>query len=156
MSLSVQERYAPRNACFGCGPANPDGLRVRSFPTDGEGDPLVAEWLPSKRHEAFPGVLNGGIVGALLDCHGNWTAARHLMLKHGESAPPCTVTAEFSVKLKRPASSRAPATLLARIVESGADRALVEATLSSGGKLCAVLVGTFVAVKLGHPAYHRW
>ena len=27
----VQERYAPRNHCFGCGPANPQGLHVRSF-----------------------------------------------------------------------------------------------------------------------------
>jgi hypothetical protein len=28
---SVQERHAPRNACFGCGPANVKGLRIRSF-----------------------------------------------------------------------------------------------------------------------------
>ena len=28
---SVQERYAPENRCFGCGPANPKGLRIRSF-----------------------------------------------------------------------------------------------------------------------------
>jgi phosphoribosyl-AMP cyclohydrolase len=28
---SLQEFYAPGNACFGCGPANPDGLHIRSF-----------------------------------------------------------------------------------------------------------------------------
>jgi hypothetical protein len=38
---SLQEKYAPGNACFGCGPANPDGLHIRSFP---EGDQVVAEW----------------------------------------------------------------------------------------------------------------
>jgi hypothetical protein len=35
----------------------------------------VAEFRPELHHEAFPGVLNGGIIGALLDCHSNWTAA---------------------------------------------------------------------------------
>ena len=28
---SLQETYAPHNACFGCGPANEKGLRIRSF-----------------------------------------------------------------------------------------------------------------------------
>ena len=73
---SLQEEYAPENACFGCGPANPDGLHIRSFV---RGDEVVAEWKPEPRYEAFPGVLNGGIIGALLDCHCNWTAAWHLM-----------------------------------------------------------------------------
>jgi len=41
---SLQERYAPDNACFGCGPANPQGLHVRSFV---EGDECVAEWKVS-------------------------------------------------------------------------------------------------------------
>ena len=75
---SLQEFYAPENACFGCGPANPDGLHIRSFV---RGDEVVAEWKPETRYEAFPGVLNGGIIGALLDCHCNWTAAWHLMKK---------------------------------------------------------------------------
>ena len=73
---SVQERFAPRNACFGCGPSNPKGLRIRSFK---EGDHLVARWRPEEHHQAFPGVLNGGIVGALLDCHSNWAATVALM-----------------------------------------------------------------------------
>ena len=80
-SKSLQERYAPNNACWGCGPANPEGLRIRSFPRENE---VMAEWKPEKRYEAFPGVLNGGIIGTLLDCHCNWTAAWHLMNKAGE------------------------------------------------------------------------
>ncbi|NBX81827.1 PaaI family thioesterase, partial [bacterium] len=34
--LSLQETYAPHNACFGCGPANSKGLRIRSFARDSE------------------------------------------------------------------------------------------------------------------------
>ena len=102
-SQSLQEKYAPQNACFGCGPANPDGLHIRSFP---RGDEVVAEWKPETHYEAFPGVLNGGIIGALLDCHCNWTAAWHLMKKAGEDRPPCTVTADYAIKLLRPTPMR--------------------------------------------------
>jgi acyl-coenzyme A thioesterase PaaI-like protein len=152
---SVQERHAPQNACFGCGPANAQGLRIRSFIEADTGD-LVATWSPEAHHQAFPGVLNGGICGALLDCHSNWAAAMHLMTAAGAEAPPCTVTADFHVALKRPTPMDAPLSLRARVVESEGDRAVVEATLSANGKVTATCRGTFVAVRAGHPAFHRW
>jgi len=153
-SLSLQERYAPTNACFGCGPANPDGVHVRSF---ARGDEVVAEWMPEQKYEAFPGVLNGGIIGTLLDCHCNWTAAYHLMQKFGADSPPCTVTADYAIKLLRPTPTDGAVKLSARVVESSGDRATVEGTLfSAAGKASASCRGTFVAVKEGHPAFHRW
>ena len=151
---SLQERYAPNNACFGCGPANPDGVHVRSF---ARGDEVVAEWTPQQKYEAFPGVLNGGIIGTLLDCHCNWTAAYHLMQKSGADSPPCTVTADYAIKLLRPTPTDAPVRLSARVIDSTGDRATIEGTLfSAAGKACASCRGTFVAVKEGHPAFHRW
>ena len=150
---SLQERYAPNNACWGCGPSNPEGLRIRSFP---ENEAVVAEWQPEKKYEAFPGVLNGGIIGTLLDCHCNWTAAYHLMKQSGEDRVPCTVTADYAIKLLRPTPTDGPVHLNAKVVESTGNRAIVEGTLSGGGKVCATCRGTFVAVKEGHPAYHRW
>ena len=153
----VQERYSPRSICFGCGPANDQGLHVRSFERETEGGfELVAEWRAAPHHQAFPGMLNGGITGALLDCHSNWCAAIHLMRKARADAPPCTVTADFAVKLKRPTPVDGPLLLRARVVESGDDRAVVDATLEAAGKITATCHGTFVAVKPGHPAYHRW
>lgn len=150
---SVQERYAPKNECFGCGPANASGLRIRSFE---QGDELVAEFRAEPHHLAFPGVVNGGICGALLDCHSNWAAAMHLMRKTGQDAPPCTVTADFHVTLKRPTPIADTLHLRAKVVESADDRATVEATITAGGKVTATCRGTFVAVKPGHPAYHKW
>lgn len=149
----VQERYAPANRCFGCGPANPSGLRVRSFE---DGEELVAEWTPAPHHEAFDGAVNGGVIGALFDCHSNWTAALHLMRSAGREAPPCTVTAEFHVRLLRVTPSAGPLRLRARVVLSSADRATVEATVEAGGKTTARCRGVFVAVREGHPAFHRW
>lgn len=154
--LSVQERYAPHNACFGCGPANEKGLRIRSFPTGGAGDELRCVWRPEAHHEAFPGMLNGGITGALLDCHSNWTAAHHLLRARGLDAPPCTVTADFHVVLKRPTPTDGDLIVTARVVSTEGDKVLVEATLEAKGKVTATCRGTFVAVREGHPAYHRW
>ncbi|MFL6467978.1 MAG: PaaI family thioesterase [Pyrinomonadaceae bacterium] len=151
--LSLQETYSPEGICFGCGPKNEKGLRIRSFV---EGDEVVAEFDAEPHHQAFPGVLNGGIIGALLDCHSNWAAAYHLMNKRCEDQAPCTVTAEFHVKLLRPTPVDGPITLKARVVESTEDRATVEAELIAGGKVCDTCRGVFVAVKEGHPAYHRW
>ena len=153
--LSLQEEYSPQGACFGCGPANEQGLHVRSFPS-ADGEHIVAEWTPAEQYEAFPGVLNGGIVGALLDCHSNWAAAYHFMKRDRLPRPPCTVTADYAVKLLRPTPTDGPVALTAHVVESNGDRATVEAELFAGGKTCATCRGTFVAVRPGHPAYHRW
>lgn len=152
-SLSVQEQYAPFNACFGCGQANPKGLKIRSFV---KGESLVAQWQPEQHHEAFPGILNGGIIGTLLDCHSNWTAAWHLMHQKKETRPPCTVTAEYSIKLLRPTPSNGIIELIAKVLELTENKATIEGQLTAGGKICATSTGVFIAVKPDHPAYHRW
>ncbi len=149
----LQEKYAPKSCCFGCGPANSKGLQIRSLV---QGEEVIARWLPQPHHEAFPGVLNGGIIGSLLDCHSNWAAAWHLMQESRFEQPPCTVTAEYSVKLLRPTPTDGPLDIVARVVESLHHRVRVEATLSSHSKICAQCSGIFVAVRAGHPAYHRW
>jgi len=158
---SLQEMYSPKSACFGCGPANLKGLRIRSIAPEAISGTVIADWKAEPHHEAFPGMLNGGIIGALLDCHSNWTAAWYLMKKSGADNPPCTVTADYAIKLLRPTPSEGPVHLEARVVmpepgQEKPDRATIEATLTAGGKVCATCRGTFVAVKPGHPAYHRW
>jgi acyl-coenzyme A thioesterase PaaI-like protein len=78
------------------------------------------------------------------------------MRRTGAAKPPCTVTAEYAVKLLRPTPSGQPVHIVANVVESTGERAVIEATLTSGDKVCATCRGTFVAVKPGHPAYHAW
>jgi len=153
MTQSLQDRYAPKNACFGCGPANHDGLRIKSHV---EGDEVVCTWRPEPMHQAFPGVLNGGIIGALLDCHCNWAAAYHLMQDQRLDVPPCTVTAEYGIKLRRPTPTDGPVTLHAKLVSIDGNRATISGTLTANGRICATCDGLFVAVEEGHPAFHRW
>ena len=126
-----------------------------------ETESVDAEFSPEPHHEAFPGMVNGGIIGALLDCHSNWAAAYALMKQVNLPDPPCTVTADFHVKLRAPTPSHQKIKLKAKPVEMKADRAKIEAQLftvapNGAETLTATCVGTFVAVKPGHPAYHRW
>ncbi|MBM4373957.1 MAG: PaaI family thioesterase [Deltaproteobacteria bacterium] len=162
---SLQERYAATNGCFGCGPANPRGLGLRSFVSE-DGEQLTARFEPETHHAAFGEVLNGGIIGVLLDCHSNWAAAYHLMRLRGEASPPCTVTADFHVTLRRPTPLRGAVELTARVVEVTGARVVVEATLEAEvlrrptdpepeRRVTAICRGTFVAVEEGHPAHHR-
>ena len=151
--ISLQDRFAKNSICFGCGPANEKGLKIKSFEMDIE---VHCHWTPSSHHEAFPGMLNGGIIGSILDCHCNWTAAWHLMNKNNLTQPLCTVTANYSIQLKKPTPSNAPVHLIAKVIDSNDFKAQISGELFSNNELCATCTGTFVAVREGHPAYHRW
>ena len=150
---SVQEQHAPNSICFGCGPANQEGLRIRSF---GIENGLEMWFETSDSHQAFPGMINGGIIGTLLDCHGNWTAAMAIMAERGGDHPPCTVTAKYTVKLRRPTPHNVPLHVTSQVESLEGDRANISMKLTANGELCAIGEGLFVAVKEGHPAWHRW
>jgi acyl-coenzyme A thioesterase PaaI-like protein len=151
---SLQVRYAPEGRCFGCGPANQDGLRIRSYEA-GDGT-VVATWQPRPEHEAFDGFVNGGILGTLIDCHSNWTAVAALLARNGSSEAPSTVTSEYSVKFERPTPSDQPLRLIGKAVDVRDDRVTVETTVEVDGTTTARGRATFVAVRPGHPAYGRW
>jgi acyl-coenzyme A thioesterase PaaI-like protein len=168
--LSLQDQFAPNLVCFGCGPANEKGLQIKSFV---EGDKVVATFTPQPHHIAFEGMINGGIIGVLLDCHLNWTAAWHLMQKNKLEKPPCCVTAKYEVTFNFPTPSGVPLRLESWILESSERKAVVSGTIgpvldsesivhapansvASENQATALGQGTFVAVKPGHPAYHRW
>jgi acyl-coenzyme A thioesterase PaaI-like protein len=150
--LSIQDTYYARGICFGCGPTNEKGLRIKSY---AEGEKVIARWKPEPHHQAFEGVLSGGIIGTLLDCHSNWTSAWHLMNKNGLTKPPCTVTGEFAIKLLKPTPIDEELVLEARVVESTNSKVVVESAVTSKGEVTATCKGIFFAVKPGHPAYHQ-
>lgn len=152
-SKSLQELLAPNNKCFGCGWANEQGLRLQSYQ---EGSQLVAQFHPQPHHQAFEGVLNGGIIGTLLDCHCNWAAAYHLMNEANASELPCTVTAEYTITMRHPTPTDQTIHLTASVIETGKRKVVVEGTLGTEDQITAECRGVFVAVKPGHPAYNRW
>ena len=152
--LSLQSRFAPGGRCFGCGPSNELGLRIQSFEA-GDGS-VVADWQARPEHEAFDGFVNGGILGTLIDCHSNWTAIAAILAKGGAELAPSTVTAEYSVRFRRPTPSDRPMRLIGRAVDIADDRVTVETSVEVDGTVTATGRATFVAVKPGHPAFGRW
>ena len=153
MSESLQQKYAPDSICWGCGPANPEGLHVESYP---DGDEVVATWMPGPNHAAFPGVLNGGIIGTLLDCHSNWAAVHAVMRARGLHEPAVTVTANYTIRLRKPTPTDRPIELRAGAVDIDGDRVTVEGELRSGDEVTATCSGLFVVVGEGHPAHDSW
>jgi acyl-coenzyme A thioesterase PaaI-like protein len=150
---SLQEKFAPNNGCFGCGNANELGLQLKSYV---DGEQLVAKFNAQPHHEAFEGMLNGGIIGSLLDCHCNWAAAYHLLIRDGLESLPCTVTAEYKITMKLPTPTAGPIHLTANVVEASERKVVVEGTLGTSDTVTALCRGIFVSVKPGHPAYNRW
>jgi acyl-coenzyme A thioesterase PaaI-like protein len=152
--VSLQSRFALAGRCFGCGPANELGLRIQSFEAD-DGT-VVADWQARPEHEAFDGFINGGILGTLIDCHSNWTAIAALLARNGGDVAPSTVTAEYSVRFRRPTPSDRPLRLIGRAIEIAQDRVMVETAVEVDGAKTATGRATFVAVQPGHPAFGRW
>jgi acyl-coenzyme A thioesterase PaaI-like protein len=149
--LPVQEAYTPESSCFGCGPSAADGLHLRSFRVAGGMEATVT--LDSK-YCAFPGIINGGVISALFDCHGNWTAAIALMDRGCLPKPPLTLTYEILVKYLEPTPPDEPLFVrsqIVRVTESGevGSKATVQVDLTlhrrAGGteKLLATATGLF-------------
>lgn len=150
-ALSLQEQYSPTGICYGCGQANDLGFKLRSYLKDNK---LIAHWEPSAQHQAFKNVVNGGVIGTLLDCHCNWAAAWYLMQHHGLPETPCTVTASYHIQLKRP-TPLGPLYLEAVLEKIEGSKATIKGFLFADEKLCATCEGVFVRVPETHPAYHR-
>jgi acyl-coenzyme A thioesterase PaaI-like protein len=129
----------PHNDCFGCGPQNPAGLRIRSFV---EGEETVCRFQPSPAHMAGPThVLNGGVIATVIDCHSVCTAIADLYRSAGrevgEGEPIWAVTASMKVDYLAPAPIGEVAELRARVVERAGRKRRVTCSFSSGGKECA-------------------
>jgi len=61
--------------CFGCGRANPSGFRLRSFFNQADPSEFLCWMTPNKHHCGYPGMMNGGILATIADCH-SMAAAR--------------------------------------------------------------------------------
>ncbi|DBB06145.1 TPA: hypothetical protein ACH3X3_009698 [Trebouxia sp. C0006] len=152
----VQEAYTPSSICWGCGPQNTQGLKLRSFRVDGG---LEAHIQLPKAYQAFLGIMNGGAVGGLFDCHGNWTAAIALMDHSSLPKPPLTLTTQVLIRYKQPTPAETPLVLRSQVVKmellSGPGRkATVQVQLTlhklnAGGKETLLASAQGVYKKLG-------
>jgi uncharacterized protein (TIGR00369 family) len=128
---------APRNHCFGCGPANARGMHLR-FRVDGE-EPVVrgAFRIPG-RYQGSRNVMHGGIVALLLDeAMGKFNRVEQIV------AP----TAELRVEYLRPVPVGRKIVVEAKRVRHEGRNYWRECTIQDeGGRLLARGTGRFVKV----------
>ncbi len=139
MSMSeehIQDLWPDEGSlCWGCGKNNKHGLQLKSHWED---DETVAMWEPKEYHMAFPGVLNGGIIATLIDCHGTGTANAAAHKATGDASMHFMhVTSGISVKYLRPTPMDKPVTIRARVTEMNDDKIKVACELYSGDTKCA-------------------
>lgn len=134
---SIQDRLFPDMTCFGCGPANDKGLRLKSYAAV---DSVVAEFVPWPEHDNGIGFLNGGIIGTLLDCH-SAAAVLHEADHRGwgplPGAPLAYVTAGLDVRYLRPAPLHEPVSLRAVVTAAAEPEMTAEVELLWDGKVRA-------------------
>jgi acyl-coenzyme A thioesterase PaaI-like protein len=132
---TIQDHW-PEEAtfCWGCGKNNKHGLQLKSYL---EGEETVATWTPQEHHLAFPGILNGGIIATLIDCHGTGTANALAHREAGSDNHVMHVTASLSVKFLKPTPLDRPVTLRAHVTEENERRITVACSLYSGETECA-------------------
>ena len=140
--LSIQDRFLADVPCFGCGPANPKGLQLKSF--EGPDDTVRAVFQPWPEHDNGLGYLNGGIIATLLDCHS--AAAVVLGALQRGLVPDGSlqyVTAGIEVAYRRPSPLHEPADLVARLVSADDRQIVVAAELWWQDKLRATANSTW-------------
>lgn len=136
MFKALQE-LAPGH-CYGCGSLNDHGLQIKSF---WAGDDVVCAWRPQPQHIGYPGILYGGIIASIVDCHCIWTASAYAHRAAGTEISGALeypyVTAALTVNYRKPVPIGEAVDLRARVTEFGERKAVVECRVSSQGVLCA-------------------
>jgi acyl-coenzyme A thioesterase PaaI-like protein len=126
--------------CYGCGSLNEHGLQIKSH---WDGDELVCHWQPQPHHIGYPGIVYGGVIASVVDCHAVWTAMATACRDEGvpidDASPPpfAFVTGKLSVSYLKSARIDRPLDLHAQVSDKGERRAHVKCRVMQDGVECA-------------------
>lgn len=145
----LQDLAAPDGVCFGCGSAHPTGLRIQSH-WDPDGVHVRSTHLPDPQYTGWPGLVYGGFLAMLVDCHSNWTAMAYHYRAEGREPGTLPriecVTAELGVTFLRPTPMGTELTLSARVEGELGRRSRVVCKVRAGKTLVATGDSVFVRV----------
>ena len=145
--IAIQDRM-PGNTCFGCGPGNADGLRIKSYWNDDEA--VCTFHAATHQNAGVPHFVNGGIIATVVDCHCIGTAVADAYRREGRAlgADPLIwyVTGSLTVVYRRPARVGHPLSFRARITGVDGRRTFLKCAVSIEGRECAVAKVTAIRV----------
>ncbi len=102
---TLQDNW-PTGTCYGCGPANPNGLQLKSSWSN-DGRFIIAAYKADLIYNSgMPGVMYGGTIASLIDCHSIWAAMafgyRSESREMGSEPIFAFVTGELNIKYIKP------------------------------------------------------
>ncbi|NML19009.1 PaaI family thioesterase [Azohydromonas caseinilytica] len=115
---ALQDLAAPEGVCYGCGCAHPSGLHIKSH-WDADGKHVVCTYRPPDQFTGWPGLVYGGFIAMLVDCHSNWTAMAHHYRAEGREPGTLPridcVTGQLNLSYRKPTPMGVELTLKARV-----------------------------------------
>ena len=112
------QKHMLSDICFGCGHDNAAGLKIRSFWQD---EDCVCIWQPETKHQGWPGLVCGGIIATLIDCHcmssAMATAIRNENRSLGTEPEYRFATGTLNIKYLKPTPSTIALKLKAKVIK---------------------------------------
>jgi len=145
--LKYFQDYMPGNICFGCGKDHPEGLRIKSYWED---DKAVCIWHSEPKYQGWKGLMHGGILAAIVDCHcmcsalaASYRAEKRAMDTHPQYR---FATGTMTIKYTAPTSNDHPVKVVAEVVEIKGKKITLsfkcysQNTVSAEGEVIAIRV----------------
>lgn len=113
--------FSDDNFCFVCGSDNHRGLKL-TFTYDEKNDEVISKAVFPRHFQGWREVLHGGIISTVLD---------EIMIKAAHQKGFKCVTAEITVKFKKPALTDTPYLIKGKVNETRKKMVLTEGTIMS-------------------------
>lgn len=148
--LALQDICLPTGMCYGCGSANPDGLQIKSYWSEG-GQFVVCQFQPQPKHSSgFKNATYGGLIASLIDCHSNWTAMAFGYRAEGREPGTqpliASVTGSLNVKYLKPTPMDQPIHLRAWVEGDVGRKTRVLCELGTADQVTALGDSVFVRI----------
>jgi len=135
--------HSAQNECFGCGQANPVGLKLEfAVASHGEESFVLCDTIVSHNYEGPPGYVHGGIIATLLD---------EAMSKANRAGGVTAMTRQMQVEYLHPVPSGAEIRITGRVTKSEGRKHWTAAEIqNANGKTLATATGFFIAIHRPH------
>ena len=149
IQIPIQDLAAPEGICYGCGTAHPSGLHIKSY-WDADDVHVVCRHRPASEFTGWPGLVYGGLLAMLVDCHSNWTAMAYHYRAEGRepgSLPRIDcVTGQLNLSYLKPTPMGVELTLRARVEGEVSRKSRVICEVWAGDTLTVTADSVFVRV----------
>ncbi len=135
--IAIQDYYeAEFSVCFGCGRLNKEGHQLKTFLIDNE---TISKHTPKANQTAINGIVYGGLLASLIDCHGTGSASAFYAQENGiklvQYNAPRFVTGNLNVSYLKPTPLNKEIVLKGKLKEIKGRKVIVSIAVYSENSL---------------------